>query len=230
MERLIEQGLIALLLALLTLGGAGCASGGANDTQVALTDESSSAAASDQTEGSTAGETSGQLTGEATSNAGNDEAGSDATANSGPGADPFGPPANLDPAPSSAGADGGQRDEQKRGDSDAAAAQTAETDASRDPGWTSGRPDWWIVEPRLEEGRILIAAESLRPDVLSARRSAVDAGWDALIRELPERPRDFRVEKMFLRPLSGNPGGERSARYIGYVLISAAVADGAGVD
>lgn len=229
MERFTRCARHGCWVGLTVLIAAGCAADSATDREVALTTQSTA----EQPERTpSAGDDQGRASGAKPANSGGErtvDAGSgseSSTADSGPGADPYGPPADLassQPVDSQgdAGKSNSSRDAAPQR-ADEARAASKEPGASDGEGWSSERPKWWIDEPRTEEGRILLAAEALGADVLSARRSAVDAGWDALKRALADHPRDFRVEKTFLRPLSGDAGGTRSARYIGYVLISAA--------
>lgn len=144
----------------------------------------------------------------------------------GPRGDTLGPPVDLAVA-ATADVDEPPSDEPRTQEADPGPRGGAEEpDVDRDRAdWSEGRPEWWIRAAERRDGRIFLAAEALGADVLAARRSAVDAGWAALERAMDDRPRDFRVEKTFLRRLSGQARSERSAQYIGYVLISAASDD-----
>jgi len=102
-----------------------------------------------------------------------------------------------------------------------AAEADADALASPDRPRGDGRPSWWLDEPHTVSGRVYVAVEALGEDVRAARRSAVDAGVEALRRLLGRDPSDDRVHATTVRPLP-HPGGARQGmRYIGYVLVSA---------
>ncbi len=76
------------------------------------------------------------------------------------------------------------------------------------------RPDWWIDQPEVVDGRVRIAVAAEADTMLDARRSAVASGEDALREHLAKEPTDLRVELIHLVRLT-------AGQYRAYVLVSA---------
>lgn len=76
------------------------------------------------------------------------------------------------------------------------------------------RPDWWIDQPALVDGRVRIAVAAEAATMLDARRSAVASGEDALREHLAREPMDLRVELIHLVRLT-------AGQYRAYALVSA---------
>ncbi len=102
---------------------------------------------------------------------------------------------------------------------DSAETETvASSSAARD---SSSRPRWWVDDAIIEDGRILISAEALGRDVLTARRAAVDAGFDRLETAVQGEVLDERVIYTVVEPLPARSASRTGNRYVGYVLMSA---------
>ncbi len=112
-----------------------------------------------------------------------------------------------------------------------AAGEGEPEDADRTTGAAGGafleaegrtRPDWWLAAPaRSADGRLRLTAEALGADVLEARRNAVRAGRRALRRIMGADIEQERVELATVRRLPRQNEAPGSARYVGYILISA---------
>ena len=75
-------------------------------------------------------------------------------------------------------------------------------------------PPWWIEAPVREGGRVTVAARVDDPSLVEVRRKAVDAGMEALRRELGREPGETETKVKVVRLSSGG--------YRAFILISAA--------
>ena len=111
----------------------------------------------------------------------------------------------------------------------APASTTSETRAvtsrarSRD-----GRPEWWLTEPQLADGRVSLCAEALGQDIREARRNAVEKGLALLREQLAEATYDAQVVYLTVRPLPIPAEAPSGARYAGYVMVSGVPDEGDG--
>lgn len=86
-----------------------------------------------------------------------------------------------------------------------------------------GRPAWWFEGVHREGDRVVVAAEAMARDVVSARRGAVEQGRAALRRATGSGV-DVRVESTLVKRLAGDgPGRDR---FVGYVRVSWRPSDG----
>ncbi len=80
-----------------------------------------------------------------------------------------------------------------------------------------GRPVWWFEGVVEENGRVVVVAEAIARDVVSARRSALEGARAALQRACGGVVEE-RVEAALARQLPGDgPGRDR---FVGYVRMS----------
>ncbi len=125
-----------------------------------------------------------------------------------------GPPSTPPPALLEATAE-------RSGDSSGPDAEPPEPTAEAEAAGRGSRPSWWLPAPHLEDGRVTVSSEALGRDVLDARRSAIEAGRDALRRSGAPGLREETITFATVRPVAAAAASKTGARYIGYVLISA---------
>jgi len=200
------------LAALLALGPllAGCASSDAPErASVAEGDDRVATASTPLRDRATEGEA-------AKADAADDEGARPAgSASGGPRAAPAGPVFEPD-APAIAAADEPEADEPIVRDE---APEPEAVSAPRE----RVRPEWWIDRPHVDAGRLMVAAEALGEDVLTARRRVVDAARESLVRALGgASAREERIDYVTVRPLPRAVDAPGTARYIAFARISAA--------